>query len=329
MNKSLYSICAAILACSIAHGQTTAYTNPVGYTTQTLAANSFSLVGFNVLPSTVIASKVTNLSGSDVLDSTIDFSTVLPAGKMCVLEITSGAAAGTVQEFNAWNSTAIHLALPITGLLANDNYSVRVCVTLQELFSVGFLAGSSFATTADKVWVPAGAGVYTKYWYKTTSPIGWHTTTTGSNDGGVVNVDIPLVHIDGILVEKKGTVKDLVMSGEVKKTGSNVYLETGINLVSINPPSGLTLYTAGLQGDIAGSSFASTADVVWVPAGSGTYTKYWYKTTSPVGWHTTSTGSNDLGLISSDVSLPPSIFIQRKGANKIVTLDVPAGYSGL
>jgi hypothetical protein len=181
------------------------------------------------------------------------------------------------------------------------------------------------------VWIPQGGGAYIKYWYKTTTPnIGWHTTVTGSNDTGTVTADVALVSIDGVLVEKKGTPKDLVISGEVKPTGSNVLLTTGFNLISVNPPVGLTLFTAGLDGDITGSGFASSADIVWVPQGAGAYIKYWYKSNTPnLGWHTTVTGSNDTGLVVADVTLPPSVFIQRKGASKTVSLNVPSNYSSL
>lgn len=329
--KSLsYSLIAAALACGFASAQTTAYTTPVGYTTQTLAANSFNLVGINLMTPTLVASKVTGVNGAVISDSTINFTTALPAGKTCVLEITSGAAAGTVQEFTAWTGADVTVPAAIAGVAAGDSYRVRVAPTLQELFPVGFLAGGFGATNADKVWVPTGTGGYTKYWYKTNAPIGWHTTTTGGNDTGLVSGDIPLVYIDGLLVEKKGVAKDLVLSGEVKTTGSNALLAQGFNLLGVTPPVGLTLFTSGLQGDLAGGFGVSNADVVWVPAGGGAYTKYWYKTNAPIGWHTTTTGSNDAGLVAADVNLTPGVFIQRKSATpKVVTWDVPASYSTL
>lgn len=323
-----YSLLAAFAACGMAFGQT-AYTTPVGYTTQTLAANSFNLVGFNVLKPTLSAGVLTAVSGADITDTNVDFTAVLPVGKMCVVEITSGTAAGTVQEFNSWNGSTITLPSAVAGVAVGDKYAVRVVATLQETFPVGFLAGSVIPGSADKVWVSTGPGSYAKYWYKTNAPVGWRTTTTGTNDTGAVLNDVPIVDIDGIIVQKLGVAKDLVISGEVKKTGSNVLLGSGYNLIAINPPVGLTLFTAGLQGDIAGSVIPGSADIVWVPAGGGAYNKYWYKTNAPIGWRTTTTGTNDTGAVVSDVSLTPSIFIQRKGAAKIITLDVPSTYSNL
>jgi hypothetical protein len=252
----------------------------------------------------------------------------LTSAKTYILEITSGTAAGTVQEFVSWNQNSITLPAAVTGVATGNAYAIRIAPTLQEVFPVGFLAGSLSATNADKVWVPTGPGTYVKYWYKTSAPAGWCTTTTGLNNTGAVTADVPLISIDGIKIEKKGTAKDFVLTGEVKKTGSNVLLGTGMNVISINPPTGLTLFTAGLQGDIAGSLGATNADIVWVPAGSG-FTKYWYKTSAPAGWCTTSTGLNNTGAVTVDVPLPAAIQIQRKGAAKVITLDVPTSYSTL
>jgi|LakMenEpi03Aug12_release.lakeMendotaPanAssembly.Ray.scaffolds.fasta_scaffold177063_1 hypothetical protein len=317
----------AAAACGLANAQT-AYTTPVGYTTQTLAANTTNLVGFNVLKPVVASGSLTGVSGAVLSDSAVDFSTALTANKTYILEVTSGTAAGTVQEFVTWSQNSITLPATVTGLAIGNAYAIRIAPTLQETFPVGFLAGSLSATNADKVWVPTGPGTYIKYWYKTSSPAGWCTTTTGLNNTGAVTADVPLISIDGIMIEKKGTAKDLVLTGEVKKTGSNILLGTGLNLISINPPSGLTLFTAGLQGDIAGSLSATNADIVWVRSGSG-YTKYWYKTSAPAGWCTTTTGVNNTGAVSVDVALPASVFIQRKGSAKVVTLDVPTSYSSL
>ncbi len=329
--RSLYLSLAATSAAICLSPAEPVFTKPVGYTTQTLAANVFSVVGINVQTPKLAAGQLTAVSGANVTDTNVDFTSVLPSGKMCVIEITSGNATGTVQEFTVWTGNTITLPTAVAGVAIGDNYSVRVTPTLQSTFPVGLLTGAIVAGSADKVWVPTGPGTYTKYWYKSIAPnVGWHTTTTGSNDTGLVSGDIPLVYIDAVLVEKKGVAASLVLSGEVKTTGSNVLISAGFNPISIVSPTGLTLFTAGLSGDITGAVVAGSADKVWVPTGTGTYTKYWYKSIAPnIGWHTTTTGSNDTGLVVSDVNLPAGVFIQKVSGSKVISFDVPTSYSGL
>jgi len=323
------TISAAAALGGISPAQTTAHTNPLGFTTQTLGANRQNLVGLNLMKRVIAAGSLTAVSGPTISDSQTNFSQAIPAGKIAVLEITSGAAAGTVQDFVTWSDNRITLPAEVAGLAVGDTYKIRLTHTLQEVFPAGTLTGALSASNADKVWIPTGPGTYDRYWYKIGSPAEWHRTSDGQNDTGVVSGDVSLLYIDGIIVEKKANAKDLVISGEVKTAGSNVLLGQGQNLISVVPPTGATLFASGLQGDIAGSEKVSTADIVWVPKGVNAYIKYWYKSSSPAGWRITS-GTKDLGAVSADVPLPPSIFIQRRSATPTVaTMNVPATYSSL
>ncbi|MGA0854125.1 MAG: hypothetical protein ACO3RK_04840 [Luteolibacter sp.] len=324
-----HSLLAATALGGISLAQTTGHTNPLGFTTQTLGANRQNLVGLNLMKRVIAAGSFTAVSGPTISDSQTNFSQAIPAGKMAVLEITSGAAAGTVQDFAVWNENSITLPAEIPGLAVGDTYKVRLTHTLQELFPAGTLTAALSASNADKVWIPTGPGTYDRYWYKSGNPVEWHRTSDGKNDTGLVTSEVSLLYIDGIIVEKKASAHKLVLSGEVKTTGSNVLLGQGQNLISVVPPTGATLFASGLQGDIASSAKVSTSDIVWVPSGANAYTKYWYKSTAPTGWRITS-GSKDLGAVSADVPLPPSIFIQRRSATPtVVTMDVPNTYSSL
>jgi hypothetical protein len=332
MKSSIATTLLALALTGASQAQTAVYTAPVGYTTQTLVANRQNLVGINVMTPVIASGSLTAVSGATLTDSNTNFTQAITAGKTAVLEITSGSGTvpGTVQDFVTWSGNSITLPAAVTGVAVGNTYRIRLAPTLQEIFPVGTLAGSVIASTADKVWIPTGPGTYDRFWYKTGASAGWRKTTNGSNDTGAVTGDVPLLYIDGIIVEKKGTAKDLVLTGEVKTKGSNMLLAQGQNLISVIPPTGSTLFNAGLQGDIAGSALASTADIVWVPNGSGSFVRYWYKSTSPAGWRTTSTGSDNTGAVSVDVPLPPSIIIQRRSATpKVVTMDVPAAYSSL
>jgi hypothetical protein len=53
MKALTYSLFAAAAACCFASAQTTAYTTPVGYVTETLAPGRFNLVGLTVHNPTV------------------------------------------------------------------------------------------------------------------------------------------------------------------------------------------------------------------------------------------------------------------------------------
>jgi hypothetical protein len=347
MKTTFYSLLAAA-ACGMAFGQTTAYTNPVGYTSQTLAANSSNLIGINVLKPTLASGLVTGVSGAVVTASAIDFTTTLPVGKTCVLEITSGTAAGTVQDFITWSGSAITLPAAVTGLAIGDTIAVRAANTLQELFPAGTLviSGNLNASAADKVWIQQANGSYKRYFVKggTTNP-GWHTTTNGSTIGETlaITADIPVLYTDGLIVQTGASpISPLVISGEVKKTGSNALVTTGvINLISIVPPVGLTLFTSGLatQLQVSGNLNASAADKIWVPqynisgVFTGTYKRYFMKGgTSNPGWHTTTNGSTigETAALTVDVNLTPGTYIQRVGATNLeLKFNVPSSYPNL
>jgi len=331
MKTKYIAILASLAACGLGMAQT-AYTTPVGYTTQALPANTFSLLGVNVQNPTLESSVFTAVAGAVFTDSKVNFGTTLTPGKTYVLEITSGTAAGTVQPFVTFSGSTITVPLAISGSAIGNTYSVRVVSTLQELFPFpGSLAGSVGATNADKVWIPTGTGTYTRYWYKTNAPIGWRRTTTGSNDTGAVVNPIALPYVDGILIEKKAAISSHVFSGEVKKTGTNYLLAGGgaLSLITVAPPVGSTLFNSGLQQALQGGVGATNADIVWVPTGTGTYTRYWYKTNAPIGWRRTTTGTNDAGAVAADVNLTSALFIQRKGTARSISLTVPTFYSSL
>jgi hypothetical protein len=328
-----FAILAAVAACGLANAQT-AYTTPVGYTTQTLPANKTTPVGFNVLSPTLVSGVLTGVTNANttLTDTAVDFSSALTAGKTYTIDIKDGPGTidGAVQDFITWSGSSITVPA-MAGVAVGDKYVIRAVPTLQETFPVGFLTGATSAANADKVWVPNGSGGYNKYYYRITiAPTGWRKTTTGSNDTGAAPANIPLVYVDGILIEKKGTAKSLVLTGEVKTTGSNNVLATGLNPMSIVAPAGLTLQTSGLQGDIASATSATNADKVWVPNGTGGYTKYYHRITiAPTGWRTTTTGSNDTGAAPLNLPLEGAVIIERKGVAKVISMDVPSSYSNL
>lgn len=329
---------AALTASSSLYAQTPVFSEPSGYTTQVMKPSLSNNVGFNILTPSLAAGAISAVSGDGLTltDSTASLASVIPSGKMCTIEITSGTATGAVREFVSFTATTVSISAAISDLAIGDKYIIRKNATVQEVFPLGApLTGAAVSPdTADIVWVPDGIGGYTRYWYKNTTTegsIGWWTTADGLTRGVQITEDIPLLYTDSITVERKsGSDVDLILDGQVKTTGSTPYTITGFNDVSINPPVGLTLFTSGLQAAITGSETAVNADKVWVPDGLGGYTKYWNRVTfSPTGWRTTTTGSDDTGPVSVDVDLTPGIRIERNGAAKFMAIDVPSSYSGL
>lgn len=342
MKTTLYSLALAAVTCGLAGAQaTTAYTTPVGYTTQVLKPSIFNNVGLNVLKPTIAAGPITAISvdGLTLTNAAATLIAALPVGKMCTIEITSGAAIGSVREFSSWTDTTVTISAPIAGLALTDMYIIRGSLTLQEAFPVGLLTGAALTPpNADIVWVPDGLGGFTRYWYKTSATqgaIGWWTTVDGLTRGVQVTADVPLFYTDGILVQRKaGVDKDLVISGEVKKTGSSPFILSGFNAISINPPVGLTLFTGGFfPNNFAGAALTPpNADILWVPDGLGGFTRYWYKTSATqgaIGWWTTPDGLVRGSQVTTDIPLPPNCKIQRKGAAKFMSLAVPSSYSNL
>jgi hypothetical protein len=338
--KTLISLTAlaAFVATGSLFAQTPAFSKPSGYISQTLVANRINVVGVPLLKPTLATGVITAVNGANVSASATDFSAVLTAGKMIILEVLSGTAAGVVQEFNTWSGTSISLPAAIPGLAIGDQFSVRAAHTLQELFPSGTLrTGNLNAAAADKVWVPIGGGQYTRYFVKINTNAGWHTTSNGTviDQINAITADIPVIYTDGLLVQTgSNPITPLVFTGEVKKTPSSALAQTGqLNLISIIPPVGLTLFTSGLQSQLAtGNLNATAADKLWVPQPDGSFKRYFVKINSNAGWHTTSNGTviDQIPAITVDVPLPQGAYIQRVAAgNKVFTFNVPASYSSL
>jgi hypothetical protein len=327
---------AALSAASPIYAQTPAFSKPSGYATQSLPANTLTLVGINLQNPAVVKGTFTSISDTTLTDTQIDFTSQLLANKTYIIEINSGDAAGGVEWFADWTGNTITVAstLNIPNLAIGDSYTIRLAPTLQQLFPAGSLTtfGLANVSAADKIWVQQSNGTYLKYAVKTGANAGWHITPDGLTSGGLITTDIPVVSTDGILVEKKAVTGSVVQTGEVKTSATTAFSTQGFNLVSINPPVGLTLFTSGLADDVAtfGLANASSADKVWIPQGNGTFVRYALKTGANAGWYTTPNGLSVGSLVTEDIPLPAAIYIQQiSGTPKRISLNVPSSYNSL
>ncbi|MEY4570190.1 MAG: hypothetical protein RLZZ398_1629 [Verrucomicrobiota bacterium] len=332
MKTTLYSLLAAA-ACGMALGQT-AYTTPVGYTTQTLVTG-YNNVGISVHAPAKAAGDLNVISASSVQDTTVgvNFTASLGAtGTLHVLEITSGPAVGLVTEITNWTTDTITTVdnLVAAGVLggidgAGNTYRIRKAPTLEEIFgavpATSVLTANANFASADIVWVPtATPGVYTQYFLSTLSG---GTFRKVSPAGAALNT--PLVYLDGIFVQRKAAgTKDLVVSGEVKIDQTNGSLVTGFNYIGTVYPIGSTIQNIGLEDDLTPNANFNSADIVWVPAATpGVYTQIFRSTLSGGTWRTVSPAA----AITTPFPLTGAVFIQRKGAPTPYDIVPPSTWS--
>jgi hypothetical protein len=316
MKTTFYSLALAAVSCGIVGAQTTAFTTPVGYETTTLV-QGFNNVGIRVHAPTKAAGTLDVIGASSVQDTTVgvNFLTSLGAvGPLHILEITSGAAVGTVSEISTWTADTITTVdnLVTAGVLATDTYAIRKAPTLEEIFGAvpasSVLTANANSAVADIVWVPTAVpGSYTQYFLSTLSGGTFRRVSPAA-----ATPNVPLVCLDGIFVQRKAAgTKDLVVSGEVKTGQTNGALVTGFNYIGTVYPVGSTIQNIGLEDDLTANVNSAVADIVWIPTGTpGAYTQIFRSTLSGGQWRTVAPAG-----VAPITNLPGSIFIQRKAGN--------------
>jgi hypothetical protein len=304
--------------------QATSTSNVVGYETLDLTANVFNPVGIRLHSPTVVSSTFTALTGVVATDTAVDFDATLTAGTTYILEVTSGALDGAVQEITTWGTASGNTANDIVtpqdlsslGAVVGDKYSVRAAPTLESIFGTtdSVLQKGFNALSADVVWIPDGALGYERYFLSTLNV--WKTAS------GVNAPNTAVVYTDGLLIEKKGAAASVVVSGEVKTGNTMVVVLTGFNPIGTVYPAGATLQNSGLSDDLKPGFNALVADNVWIPNGTGGYDRYFYSTLNV--WKTAA-GAN----APADLPLPSAVLIERKDAAKNLHLTPPLSYASL
>ena len=327
-----YSLLLAAAASSVAFGQTTAYTTPVGYTTQSLA-QGYNAVGLTLQKSPVASGAFETVNGTTLTDSDTTFAPV--TGRTYVLEVTSGTAVGNIQEVLAANISGNVITTPqAIGMAVGDTYNLRLAPTLEEIFTTtplatgGVLYAALNSNSADVVWVPTGTGSYDKYYLKSGATPAFYkfgsTTLTAPN--------VPVVYTDGLFIQKKtATAASLTVSGEVKKVGSNTVMVQGYNLVSPVAPVGLNLFNSGLATSMVASLSATNADILWVQKADLTYDKYFRHSTAPGNWRKVSAPAVNMTQSEAEaVAMTSAVLIQHKANTTVaVKFAAPTAYSSL
>ena len=360
--KLTYALILAAAASGLASAQTTAYTTPVGYVTVPIpgkvgTVNGLQLASQQLLPSgaTQFASVATSIVGHTLTDSTAAWTTnafvsaTTPTGftnHSCLVEVTSGALAGTMTWVTANDATTITTYDDISAAGA-ASYRVIKAFTISTLLAgaadaapPSTVLGGGTSTTADNLLLfNSPNGVYTTFYYKTSGAGGTGWRSTGSTSVNVASVAIHPVDSGLLIVRKQSGAGSLVISGDVKTGVSDVVIRggggTGPSTTSLNiiqtpiPVDQITLGGSGLYtgvsttGVLGGTS--TTADSVLTYDGtSGVYTTYYYKTSGAggTGWRSTASTSAD----RSTTVLPSgsAILIQRKSSGTDFTWKIPA-----
>lgn len=326
MKTLSFSLLAAALASGLASAQT-AYTTPVGYTTQTLAAGQFSFVGLTVHNPVVSAGVIdAEAAGpNSITDTGVDFSTLLTAASTYILELEDG----TVQEVTSWTAAGV-LNTPedITSKVSPGvtTYKLRKASTINDVFGAtntsGLKSTDGDIQNADVIYiVGAGGAVTPVYHYDDGSEATWYTA-----DGDLAG-NLPLVYGDGFYVGRiAGSPIDLVLTGQVKTEATSGVITPGWNFLSSVAPTGITLGTSGLKDFLTPTDGDYlTVDNVYIPNADGSFTiAYYYDDGSEATWYTAE------GNPASDLALESGFLVfSRSASAKGYTLNVPTSYSSL
>ncbi|MCF7668079.1 MAG: hypothetical protein K9M60_04780, partial [Akkermansiaceae bacterium] len=218
------TILAAAALTSVSRAQTTAYTNPVGYTTQTLSKGT-NLAGLTLHNPTLSSGTFSAVAGTSLTAPNLSLNPT--AGRTYILEITSGTLAGVIQEIPAASISGTTITtsqnLASLGLAVGNSYNLRLAPTLEEVFTTtplnngGVLHAALNATSADVVSIPNGAGGYDRYYLRSGATPAFRNVATNT-----VSPNVPVIYVDGLTIDKKTTTAAaLNATGEVKTTGSN------------------------------------------------------------------------------------------------------------
>lgn len=305
-------------------GIQTGSTTPSGYFSETLRPG-MNLIGLHLHQSTIDTGTIATI-GSDFVELTCsDRSGSGPAtpalipGTTYILEITSGAKAGVIQEITRWQALRLTLSddLAAAGVKPGDHFSLRKAATLNSVFdprSTTLRKGES-PESADTVLIPQGAsfGEFRQCFIISLpdGTTGWLDAATGEPVG-----DLPLVYPDGLIVQCKAP-SDVVMtfSGQVKTGPTRSVVKPGLNLVASPLFPGAFLQDLGLADDLQKSDNPSEADQVWIAAGPfGQFNTYFLSAAGQ--WISATDGE----ILTQKTPVGSAILIERRGPQALFCL---------
>ncbi len=339
--KIPYSLILAAASCGLAIGAETAYTTPVGYVSTVMAPGQFTFGGLTVhQPSVAAGVLASSTSGSVTAAGSLNFTTLLTAGSIYILELPDG----TIQEISSWSGATLNTPDNVSSFVTNNvtTFKLRPCATVATVFGLSNSSGLTSSatgdpTTVDNVIVYTAPGVSVNIYYFDANSNGIRDLVDGDGwytAGGDVADNQTIPYPDGFLVQRvAGVSKTLTVSGEVKTEATKSMLGAGFNFLSSVAPAGLTLLQSGLQNFISTSATGDplTVDnVVLDVAGTQTNTYFFDANQNGTidaidgdGWYTAG------GDLADAFVLSPGFYISNLGAAKPYKISVPQSYDNL
>ena len=314
---SLLGIIASLSAVVTVSAQDSAVTKPVGYHTETILGDAFTLLGINVGNAVAAAG---DFDADSAQDDDVDFTTLLTNGTPYTVQNTTSGESATV---TSWDATSLTTALNVA---SGDSYEIRADATIASIFGASNQAGlgEGDATSADVVWIPQDDGSFRQIYRAQAQPpfvaAGW-AEIGAAGDAGTVTIPFDA----GIFIQRRQADPiDIVFVGHVRTSATTVNLLSGkFNFVNRVLPVGITLGESGIEtaptwqdGD------AATADIIWLPNGTGGYDQLYYAAAQPpfvaAGWAQVGAAGD-----KSSVELTAGYAVQKRGDTGQVTVSIP------
>jgi len=322
-----FSLAIIAAAAFSANAQTIVTTDPVGYVSYTVNANSDQKIGVPMTQASVFSGSATTVAGTSVTTSGVP----TLSGKNLLL-VTSGSAAGSWEEIASSTSTSVTLLAPISGFANSNTFVIRPFWTLSSLFPSGGAVPQSpdpdnprglvLLNDLAAVGINPASGASYLYHDGSIIPAGWYESGTFAEANDVV------ISPESFLTLRNSTASPVNISfvGSVPAETSaiDVVRRPGgqqDNLILNQFPASVTLANSGLNssGAIAASPDPENpVDLLLVyslgnsginPASSAQYL-YHDGSILPAGWYESGTFTE-----ADNVALPAGgAIVVRKGA---------------
>jgi len=298
-------------------------TDPVGYVTFEVPADSLVYFGLVVHAEPVFQGQISSIDGDQLSFDDADFSSILHDSVYYSLELNTSVNEGLSTLVEPISAETVVTDQDLSAFLSvGDLIVIRPLRTISEIFGEGdeLVLNPGSATTGDLVYVPSFDGAGQKILYYS---LGGGFLTEGWKAAGEGNADYsntPIYTTDGLQIRMKGFEPVTVTQvGSVKMSDTLLAVETGFNVFSFIYPAGMTLGESGLYdpnnpGNSVTPGTATTADIIYFDSnGDGSLELYYYTTGGGFlseGWKQAGQGNTDM----SGIELPDAFGIKRRGA---------------